>query len=66
VYGTPYDVNVVNTSVAFWVRRSIDGTMPEFYRGLEKLVRAYDPEAYRGEIAVRRDPRASRFAQREH
>jgi hypothetical protein len=42
-----YDGNVVNTCVAFWVRRSIDRTMPEFYRGLAKLLRAYDRELYR-------------------
>jgi hypothetical protein len=47
-----HDGNVVNTCVAFWIRRSIDGTLPEFYRGLAKLLRAYDPELYRqGESA---------------
>jgi hypothetical protein len=66
VYGTLYDVNVVNTSVGFWVRRSIDGTMPEFYRGLERLVRAYDPEAYHGGTASSRDPRPLPIAQRGH
>lgn len=36
--------NVVKTCVAFWIRRSIDGTDKEFFAGLQKLLRAYDPE----------------------
>ncbi len=36
------DGNVVKTCVAFWIRRSIDGTDDEFYAGLEKLLRIYD------------------------
>ncbi len=32
---------VVATSFMFWVRRSIDGTMDEFYRGLVKLRETY-------------------------
>jgi hypothetical protein len=44
--GGGYNGNVVKTCVAFWIRRSIDGTMPEFYRGLAKLVKAYDPKLY--------------------
>jgi hypothetical protein len=38
------DGNVVKTCVAFWIRRSIDGTAGEFYAGLEKLLEAYDGE----------------------
>ncbi len=34
--------NVVKTCVAFWIRRSIDGTAEEFYTGLEKLLKTYD------------------------
>lgn len=37
-----WDGNVVKTCVAFWIRRSIDGTADEFYTGLEKLLQAYD------------------------
>ena len=36
------DGNVVKTCVAFWIRRSIDGTDDEFYAGLEKLLNVYD------------------------
>jgi hypothetical protein len=39
-----WDGNVVKTSVAFWIRRSADGTAEEFYNGLEKLMKAYDGE----------------------
>ena len=42
-----YDGNVTKTCVGFWIRRGIDGTMDEFYRGLEKLLAAYDPELLR-------------------
>jgi hypothetical protein len=38
------DGNVVKTCVAFWIRRSIDGTADEFYAGLKKLLKAYDDE----------------------
>lgn len=37
-----WDGNVVKTCVAFWIRRSIDGTADEFYAGLEKLLKNYD------------------------
>lgn len=37
-----WDGNVVKTCVAFWIRRSIDGTAGEFYAGLEKLLQTYD------------------------
>lgn len=36
------DGNVVKTCVAFWIRRSIDGTDDEFYSGLERLLKVYD------------------------
>jgi len=36
------DGNVVKTCVAFWIRRSMDGTDDEFYAGLEKLLKVYD------------------------
>jgi hypothetical protein len=39
-----YDGNVVKTTVAFWIRRTIDGTAGDFYRGLEKLLQTYDPD----------------------
>lgn len=37
-----WDGNVVKTCVAFWIRRSIDGTAEDFFNGLEKLLRTYD------------------------
>ncbi len=37
--------NELPPAVAFWVRRSIDGTAGLFEEGLGKLVDAYDPEA---------------------
>ncbi len=37
-----WDGNVVKTCVAFWIRRTIDGTAGEFYAGLEKLLKTYD------------------------
>lgn len=39
-----YDGNVVKTCVAFWVRRSLDGTADEFYKGLQDLRRTYEGE----------------------
>jgi len=36
--------NVVKTCVAWWIRRTIDGTAFEWFRGLQKLIRTYDPE----------------------
>lgn len=38
-----YDGNVVKTCIAFWMRRTMDGTADEFYQGLHKLLKAYDP-----------------------
>ena len=38
-----YSGNVVKTCIAFWIRRTIDGTADEFYRGLLKLLKTYDP-----------------------
>ena len=38
-----YDGNVVKTCIAFWMRRTIDGTADEFSQGLLKLLKAYDP-----------------------
>jgi len=37
-----YDGNVVKTSTAFWIRRSVDGTADEFYRGLQELRLTYE------------------------
>ncbi len=39
-----YDGNVVKTCVAFWLRRSMDGTEPLFFAGLTRLLEAYAPE----------------------
>lgn len=40
-YDNRYDGNVVKTSIAFWIRRSADGTFDEFRAGLEKLIDTY-------------------------
>ncbi len=37
-----WDGNMVKTCVAFWIRRSIDGTSDEFNEGLELLLKTYD------------------------
>lgn len=42
------DGNVVKTCVAFWIRRSLDGTAGEFYTGLEKLLAVYDGDFLKG------------------
>ena len=39
--------NVALTVTGFFVRRSLDGTMPDFERALDKVVRAYQPELVR-------------------
>jgi len=36
------DGNVVKTCIAFWIRRSIDGTSADFFAGLRRLLAAYD------------------------
>jgi hypothetical protein len=38
------DGNVTKTAIGFWLRRSMDGTMDRFAKGLENLVKAYQPE----------------------
>lgn len=38
------DGNVVKTTIGFWMRRSMDGTIDEFGAGLGKLIAAYEPE----------------------
>lgn len=40
--GSGMDGNVVKTAVAFWIRRDIDGTAAEFYRGLVLLRETYE------------------------
>ena len=37
--------NAVKTAVAFWIRRSVDGTADEFYAGLVSLLKLYDAAA---------------------
>ena len=39
-----YDGNVVNTAAAFWIRRFLDGTAEDFYRGLTALIEIYDTD----------------------
>ncbi|WCL49444.1 hypothetical protein [Leptospira sp. GIMC2001] len=39
-----FDGNVVKTCVAFWIRRSIDGTDVNFFEGLKLLLLTYDSE----------------------
>ncbi len=38
------DGNVVKTVLGFFIRRSLDGTLPEFERALDKLIAAYQPD----------------------
>lgn len=38
------DGNVVKTVLGFLIRRSLDGTLPEFERALDKLIAAYQPD----------------------
>jgi len=38
------DGNVTKTVLAFFIRRSLDGTLPEFERALDKLIAAYEPD----------------------
>ena len=33
-----------DTALAFWVRRTVDGTRPDFEAGLRRLLEAYDPD----------------------
>ncbi len=37
------DGNVAKTAVAFWIRRSIDGTDADFFAALEQLMKIHDP-----------------------
>ena len=43
--GEGYDGNVVKTCVAFWLRRTVDGTAARFYSALNTLQCAYDRKA---------------------
>lgn len=36
--------NVTKTVTGFWLRRAMDGTMESFAKGVENLVRSYEPE----------------------
>ena len=38
------DGNVVDSVLAFLIRRSIDGTLPDFERALDKVIAAYQPD----------------------
>ncbi|MBU0551360.1 hypothetical protein KKF91_03895 [Myxococcota bacterium] len=46
-YKNGFDVdsngNVIKSCFSWWVRRTLDGTAPDFWRGLTKLIKAYDP-----------------------
>ena len=48
LYSRGYDGNVVKTCVAFWLRRSMDGTEPLFFAGLNRLLEAYAPDFVAG------------------
>jgi hypothetical protein len=39
---TENDSYFANTAVGFWIRRQIDGTAPDFFAGLKKLLETYD------------------------
>lgn len=41
--GDYYYGNVVGASVGFWIRRHVDGTIDEFAKGLDKLIKVHDP-----------------------
>lgn len=43
----PEMYNIYAPAVAFWIRRSVDGTEAQFSKGLSELLRTYDPEAVR-------------------
>ncbi len=43
LFSRGHDGNVVKTCVAFWLRRSIDGTEPLFFAGLSRLMEVYAP-----------------------
>lgn len=45
--GGEYDGNVSKTAVAFWIRRSIDGTDGEMFADLTRLLSVYDPSFVR-------------------
>ncbi len=53
------DGNVVKTVYGFWIRRSLDGTMPTFAAGLRKLIDAYDPEMLTAARPVAPPPNAA-------
>lgn len=40
--GDSFDGNVVKTCVAFWIRRTVDGTAGQFHAALKRLMCAYD------------------------
>ncbi len=42
-----FDGNIVKTAVLFWIRRSIDATDKEFFRGLKLLLNTYDSDFIR-------------------
>jgi hypothetical protein len=46
--------NVVKTCIAFWMRRTIDGTADEFYQGLHKLLKTYDPGLLKADVTAPR------------
>jgi hypothetical protein len=46
------DWYLANTSAGFWIRRSIDGTEPEVFRLVTKLLQAYDPGVLAGAEAA--------------
>lgn len=48
-----YNGNVASSSVAFWIRREVDGTAGAFFRGLSTLIETYDFEFMRTAIDMR-------------
>jgi hypothetical protein len=39
-----YEIYSISVAPGFWVRRSVDGTAEEIFKGLEKLMRTYDAQ----------------------
>ena len=50
--GDFYWGNVTGCAVAFWLRRHIDGTDGEFFKGLKKLMLAHDPTFFEAAVNV--------------
>ena len=50
------DGNVVKSVLAFYIRRSIDGTLPDFVRALDEVIAAYQPDLVAKMVPGPRNP----------